>query len=197
MNRQVGTHPAIAPSAAAPREQGQGPVRMSVRRVRLGSLARVGFSIGWIISFLPALLASVLVAWILHGIWGTLDGWTPWSPWAPNTRVAGIPMPAPPEFRPREALRVEGFYQMLEPIGRRPVVAVLLGTVALTAIGGGLVAVIMILAGAGYNFFARATGGIEFELAPGRGCRGRPIPHTSAGRERAEGWDWEDADLRW
>ncbi|MDP9374563.1 MAG: hypothetical protein M3Q65_19360, partial [Chloroflexota bacterium] len=152
--------------------------------------------IGWIISFLPALLASVLVAWILHGIWGTLDGWTPWSPWAPNTRIAGFTLPTP-EFRPREALRVEGLYQMLEPVGRRPVVAVLLGTVALTAIGGGLVALTMILAGAGYNFFSRVTGGIEFELAPGRGRRARPAPRAGARREREEEWDWEDADLRW
>ena len=36
-------------------EVGEGPTRLAIGRVRLRSLARVGFSIGWVISLLPAL----------------------------------------------------------------------------------------------------------------------------------------------
>lgn len=166
----------------------QEPQRIAVRRVRLRSVARVGFSLGWIVSFLPALLASGIAAWVLHGIWSTLDGWTPWTPWSPNTRIAGFTLPAP-EFRPREALQVEGLYQLLEPVGRHPVMGAFLGTLALTALGGLLFAMIMILAGLGYNLFAGVTGGIEFEFAS-RPTRHRP---ASAGES---GWD-EETDLQW
>ena len=139
---------------------------MTVRRVRLRSVARVGCSLGWLISLLPALLVSALAVWVLHGIWSTLHGWTPWTPWAPGQRIGGIPLPAPPEFRPREALHVEDIYRLLEPVGQHPFVATALGTLALTLLGGALLALVFLLAGAGYNAFARFTGGIEFELAP-------------------------------
>ena len=186
---------------ATPPFSSTGPVRLAVRRVRLRSVARVGFSIGWIISLLPATLASALGAWALHGIWSTLDGWTPWSPWPRDTRVAGVPLPTP-EFRPREALRVEGAYQFLEPIGQHPVLGAILGTLALTALGGLLVAAIMLLAAIGYNLFSGFTGGLEFELAPrpARRPRSGATPGaTRPGRHTAgdgAGWD-EDNDLQW
>lgn len=169
---------------------------MAVRRVRLRSLARVGFSIGWLISLLPSLVLSAFAAWALHGIWGTLDGWTPWTPWDPDTRVGPITLPTP-EFRPREALRVEGFYRMLEPIGRRPVLGALLGTVALTAIGGGLVALTMILAGVGYNLFSRFTGGLEFELVPRTPPRRHAVQRVDHAGARTKRGEWDDTDLQW
>lgn len=145
------------------------PMRLAIGRVRIGSVARVGFSIGWIVSLIPALLTSGVVAWILHGIWSTLDGWTPWTPWSPNTRIAGIALPTP-EFRPREALRVEGLYTMLAPLGQHPYLGAALGTIALTIVGGTIFAIIFILAGWAYNLFAHVTGGLEVEMVP-RGPR--------------------------
>ena len=184
-----------------------GPLRMAVGRVRLCSVARVGFSIGWIVSLIPALLTSGIVTWILYNIWRTLNGWTPWTPWPSNTRIAGFTLPTP-EFRPREALRVEGFYQFLGPLGQHPIVSAILGTVALTIVGGILFAVIALLAGFVYNLFARATGGLEFELVSRE--RRRPLPaerpngtprRVSGPRPRArqdDEWAPEDeAPLRW
>ncbi len=156
---------------------GGGPLRMAVGRVRLRSVARVGFSIGWIISLIPALITSGLVTWILYNIWRTLNGWTPWTPWPTNTRIAGFALPTP-EFRPREALRVDGFYQSLGPLGQHPFLGAILGTVALTIIGGLLFALIALLAGFVYNLFARATGGLEFELVSRE--RRRPLPAARA-----------------
>lgn len=141
----------------------EGPMRLAVGRVRLRSVARVGFSIGWIVSLIPSLLTSAIAAWILQGIWGTLDGWTPWSPWSPNTRIAGFTLPTP-EFRPREALHVDGFYERLAPIGHHPLIGAVLGTLALTIIGGVIFAIILIMAGWAYNLFALLTGGLEFEM---------------------------------
>lgn len=177
-------------------ELGRGePLRMAVRRVRLRSVVRVGFSVGWIISLLPALIVSAITAWALQGIWSTLDGWTPWTPWPANTRIATFTLPTP-EFRPREALRVEGLYQLLAPIGHHPLLGAAAGTVVLTIIGGVLFAVIAILAGGAYNLFARATGGLEFELV--RRER-RPEVAAPTGRtRREEEWALEDeTPLRW
>ncbi len=189
-----------------------GPLRMAIGRVRLRSVARVGFSIGWIISLIPALITSGIVTWILYNIWRTLNGWTPWTPWPSNTRIAGFTLPTP-EFRPREALRVDGFYQFLGPLGQHPLLSAVLGTVALTIIGGILFALIALLAGFAYNLFARATGGLEFELVSRE--RRRPLPATRpagtprpASFTRADGkrarareddeWALEDeAPLRW
>lgn len=177
------------------------PLRLAIGRVRVRSVARVGFSVGWIVSLIPALLVSGVVAYVLHGIWHTLDGWTPWTPWSPNTRVAGFTLPTP-EFRPREALHVDGLYTMLAPIGQHPYVGAALGTLALTIIGGILFAIIAILAGWAYNLFAFATGGLEIEMVP-RGRRPR-APELAAGspprrapkRERERLLE-DDTSLRW
>ena len=164
--------------------------RLTVRRVRLGSLARVGCSLGWLISLLPAVVVSAVSVWILRGIWATLAGWTPWTPWPAGQRIAGFALPTP-EFRPREALRVEGLYQLLEPVGQHPVIATLLGTLGLTFLGGVLFALVLLLAGAAYNVFARFIGGIEVELAP------RPAPPALPG-SRPAARDWrDDSELQW
>jgi hypothetical protein len=187
-------------------EASEGPTRLAIGRVRLRSLARVGFSIGWVISLLPALIASALAAWVLHGIWGTLDGWTPWTPWNPSTNVGPFSLPPPPEFRPREALRVEGLYRALAPLGHHPVAGTVLGTLVLTVLGGLLFALILFLAGCVYNLFARATGGIELEVvsrdrrrAVPAGKSGQPGPRRRSSRGgREEEWFLEDeTELRW
>ena len=171
---------------------------MAVGRVRLRSLARVGFSIGWIVSLVPALLASALLAWVLHGVWGTLDGMTPWTPWAPDTRILGVTLPTP-EFRPRDALHLNRLYGALAPIGQHPFIGAGLGTLALTIIGGLLFTAISVLAGLAYNLFAGVTGGIEFELVPREPLqRTRPAGRRHGARPADEDQQWEDeADLRW
>src|SRR5262245_1460213 len=101
--------------------------RVVLGRVRLGSLMRVAFKIGWFASLAPSLLASVILVWVLHGTWSTLDGWDPWRPWDPNTRILGAQLPTP-EFKPRESLHVEGVYRALGPFGEHPFIAVVLCT---------------------------------------------------------------------
>lgn len=185
MSQRTASHARDKSAETAPVQASRGALRLTVRRVRLRSVARVGFSIGWLISFLPSLIASIAGAWALHNVWRTLNGWDPWTPWARDTRIAGFTLPTP-EFRPREALRVEGFYQFLEPIGQHPFLGAFLGTVALTALGGAVVALTMLLAALGYNLFSAATGGLELEVTS-------PRPHDP---QRGPDWD-EDADLQW
>ncbi len=202
-SRDRRVHPAdLEPRAPRRTAENTGSVpsagRLTVRRVRLRSVARVGCSLGWLISLLPAILISALAVWVLHNIWFTLNGWTPWRPWEPGQRIAGIPMPNPPEFRPREALRVEGAYQFLEPVGQHPFVATLLGALALTLLGGLLLALIFLLAGAGYNAFARLTGGIEFDVTPTGGRPERPAPGDPRHRRQADAeQDWDETELQW
>jgi hypothetical protein len=179
-------------SSVASRQSRPRTTRLAIGRVRLGSLARVGFSIGWIVSLLPSLFTSAVVAWVLHGIWNTLDGWTPWSPWSPDTSILGVRLPSP-EFAPREALRLEGLYQRLEPIGHHPFIGAIVGTLVLTILGGLVFTAILTLAGLAYNLFATITGGIEFELneRPSRGSTRTPRSRTSDTDE------WDEAELRW
>jgi hypothetical protein len=165
---------------------------VTLGRVRLRSLARVAFRIGWFASLPPSLLTSAIGAWVLHNIWTTLDGWKPWTPWAPDTRILGAQLPTP-EFAPREALRLEGMYQTLEPVGQHPFIAAALFTLLLTAIGGLVFALMVTSVGLTYNRFVGMIGGIEFELTE------RPArSEKRAGRGRGgEPDDWDDAKLRW
>ena len=102
-------------------------------------------------------------------------------PWSPNTRIAGFALPTP-EFRPREALHVDGFYEWLAPIGHHPFIGAALGTLALTVIGGAIFAIILIMAAWGYNLFALFTGGLEFEMV----SRDKPRrPDAPTGRRSA------------
>src|SRR5688500_2585191 len=103
MNRRTVSRPREKKGEVARPQSNRGALRLTVRRVRLRSVARVGFSIGWLISLLPALIASIVGAWALHNVWRALNGWDPWTPWARDTRIAGFTLPTP-EFRPREAL---------------------------------------------------------------------------------------------
>jgi hypothetical protein len=211
MDRRTRSRPgaeAVGGLARQERVVRDGPMRLAVRRVRLRSLARVGLSIGWLVSLPPALLASAGLTWLARRVWSTLDGWEPWMPWPANTRVGPITLPTP-EFKPREALQVEGLYQWLEPLARHPWLGGLLVTLALTALGGLLVALTLTLAGAGYNLFARATGGLELELAPRPSHRRYSDPppahftprvtrRVERLRDREDEWEWEeDAELRW
>lgn len=175
---------------------GRGATRLAIGRVRLSSLARVGFSIGWIVSLLPALLISAITAWVLHGIWNTLDGWTPWTPWSPDTRILGVALPTP-EFAPREALRLEGLYRRLEPIGQHPFIGGIVGAIVLTLLGGLVFTLILTLAGMAYNLFAGVTGGIEFELTERPARRVPRRDGTTGARRATDSEEWDEAELRW
>ncbi len=175
------------------------PTRMVIRRVNHRSLLRVGMSLGWVISFIPALIISSSIAWIAHGIWKTLDGMTPWRPWDPNTKIAGFALPTP-EFRPREALNVDSLYQTLAPIGAHPFLGAIAGTILLTIIGGIIVAIIFLLAGIAYNVFALITGGLELEMAPRRQRRSaiNTSRTTRRGSQRRQSrLDDDETPLEW
>ena len=174
-------------------------VRLSVRRVRLRSLVRIGFGFGWIASLVPAILTSIALVWVLHGIWTTLDGWKPWTPWSPDARVLGAPLPAPPEFAPREVLRLNGLYRALSPVGHHPVIGAVLIAVVLTFGGEVVLTAGLLAAGIAYNRFARRLGGLELEVVERPARRTPRLGGTN--RARANGDDppdaWDEARLRW
>jgi uncharacterized protein (DUF2062 family) len=166
--------------------------RVALGRVRLRSLARVAFSMGWFASFWPSLIVSVILVWVLHAIWNTMNGWSPWTPWSPGTRILGAELPTP-EFAPREALRVDGLYRALEPIGQHPFIAMVLCTLLLTLVGGLLFSLAITSIGMIYNRFIGLIGGVEFELIE---RPARATPRARRGRE-AETEEWDEAKLRW
>lgn len=187
--------------AAVGRGEGGAPETkfLTIRRVRVRSLVRLGFRLTWIASAVPAVLAAIVLTWALHGIWATLDGWQPWTPWSPDARILGAPLPQPPEFRPREALRLNGLYRALEPIGRHPFLGGAALAVALTLLGQAGSLIGRALAGLAFNRFARLIGGIEFEVIerPARRPAGRPAgPRARRGDPPPPG-EWDEAELRW
>lgn len=174
-------------------------LRLAVRRVRLRPLVRVGFGFGWIASIVPAFLFSIILVWVLHGIWATLDGWTPWTPWSPDTRILGAQLPTP-EFRPREALGLNGLYRALTPIGRHPFLGAALLTLALTFCGEIGITLGLLVVGLAYNRFAWLTGGIELEVVerptPRGAARSRGANRAARGGDDPRD-DWDEAELRW
>ena len=167
------------------------PMRLAVGRVRLGPLARAGFSMGWLAALLPAALTSGVAVYVLHGIWRTLDRMEPWTPWPRDTHILGAKLPTP-ELDPRDVLRLNGLYHALTPVGHHPFVSALLGMLALMLLGGLIVALTVVLLGMAYNLFARLTGGIEVELTPPVAGRAASAARTG---DRAVSFD--EADLRW
>ncbi|HEU5330947.1 MAG TPA: hypothetical protein VFU78_22830 [Thermomicrobiales bacterium] len=167
------------------------PMRLAVGRVRLGPLARAGFSMGWLAALLPAAVGSGLTAYVLHGIWRTLDRMEPWTPWPRDTHILGAKLPTP-ELDPRDVLRLNGLYHALTPVGHHPFLSALLGMLVLMLLGGLIVALTVVLLGMAYNLFARLTGGIELELTPPVAGRAARAAQTG---ERAVSFD--EADLRW
>ncbi|HEX5506327.1 MAG TPA: hypothetical protein VFW96_27165 [Thermomicrobiales bacterium] len=167
------------------------PIRLTVRRVRLRALAGTGLVVGLAASVLPAILLGALGVALARRFWLTLDAWTPWRPWPADERIMGIRLPNI-EYRPREALHVEGVYRQLAPVAHHPFASALLLTLALIALGGLLGACALWVGGLAYNRLARVTGGIQLEATAPRDARAARRQRL-AGREEAR----DDIELRW
>lgn len=167
------------------------PIRLTVRRVRLRALAGTGLVVGLAAGVPPAVVVSALGVALVRRFWLTLDAWTPWRPWPADERIMGIRLPDI-EYRPREALHVEGLYHQLAPVAHHPFVSAVLLALALIALGGLLGACAFCAGGLAYNRLARLTGGIQLEATVPPGAR-------AARRRRLPGGEDErdDVELRW
>jgi hypothetical protein len=143
----------------------------AVRRVALTSALRVGLAVGPAVALGPAVLLAAL-------LWQALDRF--------NRLLGGI-TPLELRFLGQDVARLDwlallGLQDAAQATARlaAPGWLTFLGlTLALTLVGGLLVALALLLGAAAYNAAGGLTGGLALELRPHR--RGLPEPGPGAG----------------
>jgi hypothetical protein len=146
-------------------------MKMSVRRIGLGSLAKMGCLLGIVAAFLPSLLCGLLAsaAAILLHRW--LQSW--------QAASFGFELPLVGErswtLNLVELLRLEGVLSTLETVTAASGLTFLLVVLALAIVSGLFLGTIVTLVGLVYNSLASATGGLVIEVKPLAGSEGQAV----------------------
>ncbi len=131
-------------------------MRYYLRRVRLQSMARLGFFLGWLVAFLPALLSAGLVVFVLlqvHEVFGQIKPFTVNAFGQDLLRLDLL-----------QILQLQPLDRALQPWALNPVSTFLSIAIVLMLIGGALVMLTVLLVGLVYNLIARFGLGLEMEL---------------------------------
>jgi hypothetical protein len=119
------------------------------------SIARFGCLLGWIITIIPSLTCG-LVAWgILAAVRDWLKGWE-----QINLDLLGFKY----SIDLIELLHLQEFLATLQGLLGRASPLLLALVIVVGIVGGGLIALTLIVLGWGYNLLAWLTGGLEVEL---------------------------------
>jgi len=150
-------------------------MKMSVRRIGLGSLGKMGCLLGTVAAFLPSLLCGLLATGSAVLLRRWLESWQEAS--------LGFELPLVGEqfltFDVVELLRLERLLSFLETVTPASAVTLALVVLALAVVSGLLLAVIVTLVGLAYNMVASATGGLVVELKPIAGQERQPAREPS------------------
>ncbi len=141
-------------------------VRYTIRRVDLGSTARLGCLLGWLAALPPALCLAGLSVALLQRLAETLAQIQPLTLDVFGQELARI------DFL--QVLHLQTFAVMLATYMSEPVVTFLLIAVVLIAGGGAVLMVTAVLIGLTYNLVASAGGGLTVELRAERPRTGEP-----------------------
>jgi len=142
-------------------------MKMSVRRIGLDSLARMGCLLGTVAAFLPSLACGLLAM----GLAVTLHRWL--TSWQQASLGFNLPLVGEQSltFDLVELLRLERLLSFLDTVTAASAVTLILVVLALAVVSGLLLAAIVTLVGLAYNLVASATGGLVVELEPVPGRR--------------------------
>ena len=144
-------------------------MKMSVRRIGLASLGKMGCLLGAVAAFLPSLLCG-LVGVVAAGL---LRQWL--ASW--QEAVIGFDLPFVGEQSLRfdlvEVLRLEGLLTTLETVTSASGLTLAVAVLALALLSGLFLAVTVTLMGLAYNLIASATGGLVVEMKTLGGPDGR------------------------
>ncbi len=137
-------------------------MKMSVRRIGLDSLGKMGCLLGTVAAFLPSLVCGLLAM----GVAVTLHRWL--TSWQQASLGFDLPLVGEQSLTLDlvELLRLEKVLSFLDTVTAASAVTLVLVVLALAVVSGLLLAAIVTLVGLAYNLVAAATGGLIVELKP-------------------------------
>ena len=120
------------------------------------SIARFGCLLGWVVTVIPSLTCGLALWGILVAIRNWFESWERVS-----LEVLGLEYTADLI----ELLQLEEFLNTLLVVESRAFILIVALVILVGVLGGGLIALTLIVLGWGYNLLAWLTGGLELELA--------------------------------
>lgn len=119
------------------------------------SIARFGCLLGWIVTVIPSLTCGLALWGILVAVRNWFESWERVS-----LEVLGLEYTADLI----ELLQLEEFLNTLQVVESRAFILIVALVILVGVLGGGLIALTLIVLGWGYNLLAWLTGGLELEL---------------------------------
>jgi hypothetical protein len=149
-------------------------VKVSIRRVSLRSLGKVGCLLGAVAAFLPSLLCGLLGIGLVNAVADWLGSWQDLSVNLLGQEVA--------RFDLLQFLGLDGALAQLQVVGAVSGAVLFLVVLLLALVSGALLALIIGLVGLAYNLLASATGGLVVELAAVE--KGTALPGSTHSQSR-------------
>jgi hypothetical protein len=131
-------------------------MKVTIRRVGLASLGRMGCLLGVVAAFVPSLLCGLSGLGLATLAYRWLQGWQEVSLSLLGREIT--------TFDFVELLGLERVVQVLEIVTSASWAALALAVLALALLSGLLMALITLVVGLAYNGLAKATGGIVVEM---------------------------------
>lgn len=132
-------------------------MRYTIRRIRLGSAARLGCALGWLIALVPAMCLAALAVRVLRQIARALERVEPITLTVLGQELARI-----------DILVALGLQSTAQTVDRlvTTLPATFIGLTLLLILAGALIFVaVALLASVGYNLLARLGWGLDVELS--------------------------------
>lgn len=131
-------------------------MKVTIRRVGLASLGRMGCLLGVVAAFLPSLLCGLSALGLSGLAYRWLQGWQEVPISLLGRQIT--------TFDFVEMLGLEGVVRVLQVVTSASGAVLALGVLALALLSGLLLALITLVVGLAYNGLAAATGGIVVEM---------------------------------
>jgi hypothetical protein len=133
-------------------------MRYTIRRISLGSAARVGLALGWLVALCPALCLAGVAVQVLRRVSTALGQIRSFDISVLGQTIATIDLVS--------LLGLGGAAQTTAQLTSRIGVTFGIFTLVLVLAGAAVLLGIAILFSAGYNLLAGLVGGVEIELRP-------------------------------
>jgi hypothetical protein len=132
-------------------------LKVAIRRVGLASLGKFGCLLGLVAAFLPSLLCGLLGLGLAGLVRRWLETWQETTISLFGEEIARLDLV--------HLFGLDKFLGILQVLGLASAPALLLIILALSVVGGALLAAVVVLVGLVYNLLATATGGLVVEMA--------------------------------
>ncbi|MCW5848523.1 MAG: hypothetical protein KIT87_00285 [Anaerolineae bacterium] len=130
--------------------------QLRVRRIGYLALAKFGCLLGGLAMILPGLVCGLVSVNLVHVVRAWLESWQQFSLILLGQNLGSLDL--------INALRLTAVLERLRLLDQTSPVALLSITVAVSLLGGLLLALVVCLVGLGYNVLAWLTGGLTLEV---------------------------------